>query len=64
MRTKMHRHLLIVILLLVATVFSWVSGLDGKAGELIDHSLKRALISFATAAKCSSGISWSTSTDA
>lgn len=57
MRTKMHRHLLIVILLLVATVFSWVSGLDGKAGELIDHSLKRALISFATARTLNAAIS-------
>jgi hypothetical protein len=53
----MNRHLLIVILLLVATAFSWVSGLDGKAGELIDHSLKRALISFATARTLNAAIS-------
>ena len=54
---KINRYALIVILLLVATAFSWVSGLDSKAGDLIDHSLKRALVSFATARTLNAAIS-------
>ena len=55
MRTK--RNVLIVILLLVATAFSWTAGLDSRAGELVDHSLKRALVSFATARTLNAAIS-------
>ena len=54
---KINRYALIVILLLLATAFSWVSGLDSKAGDLIDHSLKRALVSFATARTLNAAIS-------
>ncbi len=54
---RKNRYALIVILLLFATVFSWVSGLDSKAGDLIDHSLKRALVSFATARTLNAAIS-------
>jgi hypothetical protein len=57
LKMKTNQYTLVLIILLLATVFSWGSGLDSKASDLIDHSLKRALTSFATARTLNAAIS-------